>query len=78
MQQKLEEQDESTVEIKENFSSMQQEVDVKTKKLKKLFMKLQATKTEIQDLQEVHVRERQELEKNLEDLNRDLKLKQVA
>jgi len=77
MQQKLEEQDESTVEIKENFSSMQQEVDVKTKKLKKLFMKLQATKTEIQDLQEVHVRERQELEKNLEDLNRDLKLKQL-
>ena len=38
-------------------------------------MKLQATKAEIQDLQEVHVRERQELEKNLEDLNRDLKLK---
>ena len=36
MQQKLEEQDESAVEIKENFSSLQQEVDVKTKKLKKV------------------------------------------
>lgn len=40
-----------------------------------LFMKMQATKAEIQDLQEVHVNERQEFEKNLEDLNRDLKLK---
>ena len=36
MQQKLEEQDDSTVEIKESFSSLQQEVDVKTKKLKKV------------------------------------------
>ena len=40
-------------------------------------MKLQATKAEIQDLQEVHVNERQEFEKNLEDLNRELKLKWV-
>ncbi len=36
MLQKLEEKDETAVEIKENFSSLQQEVDVKTKKLKKV------------------------------------------
>ena len=36
MQQKLEEKDENTVEIKETFSSLQQEVDSKTKKLKKV------------------------------------------
>lgn len=36
MQQKLEEKDESTVEIKETFTSLQQEVDSKTKKLKKV------------------------------------------
>ena len=41
MQQKLEEQDESAVEIKENFSSLQQEVDVKSKKLKKVIKLLQ-------------------------------------
>eukprot|EP00794_Sanderia_malayensis_P017022 gene17022-18736_t len=75
MLQRLEEKDESAVEIKESFSSLQQEVDVKTKKLKKLFSKLQATKAEIQDLQEVHIQERQDLEKNLEDLNRELKLR---
>ena len=36
MAQKLEEQEENALEIKENFSSLQQEVDIKTKKLKKV------------------------------------------
>ena len=36
MQQKLEEKDENTLEIKETFTSLQQEVDIKTKKLKKV------------------------------------------
>ena len=36
MQQKLEEKDENTLEIKETFTSLQQEVDSKTKKLKKV------------------------------------------
>ena len=36
MAQKLEEQEENALEIIENFSSLQQEVDIKTKKLKKV------------------------------------------
>lgn len=36
MQQKLEEKDENTVEIKGTFTTLQQEVDSKTKKLKKV------------------------------------------
>ena len=40
MQQKLEEKDENTVEIKETFTSLQQEVDSKTKKLKKVKKRL--------------------------------------
>ena len=36
MAQKLEEQEENALEVKENFSSLQQEVDIKTKKLKKV------------------------------------------
>lgn len=75
MQQKLEEKDESTVEIKETFTSLQQEVDSKTKKLKKLFGKLQTIRAEIADQQEAHIRERQELEQAQEDLTRELKLK---
>lgn len=75
MQQKLEEKDENTLEIKETFSSLQQEVESKTKKLKKLFTKLQTVRSEIADLQEAHIRERQELEQAQEDLTKELKLK---
>lgn len=35
MQQQVECQDEETLELKETYSSLQQEVDIKTKKLKK-------------------------------------------
>ena len=42
-----------------------------------LFAKLQATKQEIQDLQEEHVGERQELEQTQNELTRELKLKSV-
>jgi len=40
-------------------------------------MKLQAIKSEITDQQEVHIRERQELEQAQEELTRELKLKLV-
>ncbi|XP_018092567.1 kinesin-like protein KIF3B isoform X2 [Xenopus laevis] len=75
MQQQMENQDEETLELKETYSSLQQEVDIKTKKLKKLFSKLQAVKAEIHDLQEEHIKERQELEQTQNELTRELKLK---
>lgn len=77
IQRKLEEKEESAVELQETYVSLQQEVEVKTKKLKKLFAKLQATKQEIQDLQEEHVKERQELEQTQNELTRELKLKML-
>lgn len=36
MQQKLDAQEESALEIRETFSSLQQEVEIKTRKLKKV------------------------------------------
>lgn len=39
MQQQLELQEESTIEIKETITSLQQEVEVKTRKLKKCYAK---------------------------------------
>ncbi|KAK1801674.1 hypothetical protein P4O66_022321 [Electrophorus voltai] len=77
MQQEVECRDEETLELKETYSSLQQEVDIKTKKLKKLFAKLQAVKSEIHDLQEDHIRERQELEQTQNELTRELKLKHL-
>ncbi|XP_051913806.1 kinesin-like protein KIF3B [Hippocampus zosterae] len=77
MQQQMECRDEETLELKETYSSLQQEVDIKTKKLKKLFAKLQAVKAEIHDIQEAHINERQELEQTQNELTRDLKLKHL-
>ncbi|KAI9545289.1 Kinesin-like protein kif3b [Dissostichus eleginoides] len=77
MQQQMESRDEETLELKETYSSLQQEVDIKTKKLKKLFAKLQAVKAEIHDIQEAHINERQDLEQTQNELTRDLKLKHL-
>nr|XP_040048342.1 kinesin-like protein KIF3B [Gasterosteus aculeatus aculeatus]XP_040048344.1 kinesin-like protein KIF3B [Gasterosteus aculeatus aculeatus] len=77
MQQQMENRDEETLELKETYSSLHQEVDIKTKKLKKLFAKLQAVKAEIHDIQEAHINERQELEQTQNELTRDLKLKHL-
>ncbi|XP_041713088.2 kinesin-like protein KIF3B isoform X2 [Coregonus clupeaformis] len=78
MQQQVENRDEETLELKETYSSLQQEVDIKTKKLKKLFAKLQAVKNEIHEVQELHIKDRQELEQTQNELTRDLKLKHLV
>uniref|UniRef100_UPI00358E9EBB kinesin-like protein KIF3B n=1 Tax=Myxine glutinosa TaxID=7769 RepID=UPI00358E9EBB len=75
IQQQMEEQDEETLELRETFSSLQQEVELKTKKLKKLFAKLQAVRSETRDLQDEHVTARQELEQTQNELTRELKLR---
>nr|QBH87853.1 kinesin-like protein KIF3B [Larimichthys polyactis] len=77
MQQQMESRDEETLELKETYSSLQQEVDIKTRKLKKLFAKLQAVKAEIHDIQEAHINDRQDLEQTQNELTRDLKLKHL-
>ncbi|KAJ8355502.1 hypothetical protein SKAU_G00182960 [Synaphobranchus kaupii] len=75
MQQQMLAQDEETLELRETFSSLQQEVELKTKKLKKLHAKLQSVKAEIQDVNDEHVNARQELEQTQNELTRELKLR---
>nr|XP_020495566.1 kinesin-like protein KIF3C isoform X1 [Labrus bergylta] len=78
IQQQVLVQDEETVELRETFTSLQQEVEAKTKKLKKylkLYAKLQCIKAEIQDVNDEHVRSRQELEQTQNELTRELKFK---
>ncbi|XP_054633535.1 kinesin-like protein KIF3B [Dunckerocampus dactyliophorus] len=75
MRQQMECQDEETLELKGTYSSLQQEVDIKTKKVNKLFAKLEAVKAEIHDIQEAHISSRQELEQTQNELTKDLKLK---
>ncbi|XP_033847046.1 kinesin-like protein KIF3C [Periophthalmus magnuspinnatus] len=75
IQQQMLIQDEETLELRETFTSLQQEVEAKTKKLKKLYAKLQCIKTEIKDVNDEHVRSRQELEQTQNELTRELKFK---
>uniref|UniRef100_A0A1A7Y5P8 Kinesin-like protein n=1 Tax=Iconisemion striatum TaxID=60296 RepID=A0A1A7Y5P8_9TELE len=75
MQQQMLVQDEETLELRDTFTSLQQEVEAKTKKLKKLYAKLQCIKAEIKDVNDEHVRSRQELEQTQNELTRELKFK---
>ena len=57
------------------FGSLQDEVEAKTKKLKKLWSKFQQSKTEIKDLTEEFQGEREGMLETIRDLTRQLKLK---
>ncbi|KAL7636199.1 UNVERIFIED_CONTAM: hypothetical protein RMT77_012956 [Armadillidium vulgare] len=75
MLQHLEKEEENTCEIVSTFSSLQQEVEAKTRKLKKLFAKLQSVKQEIGDSHEEFCRDRADLQQTQDELTRELKLK---
>ncbi|KAF3700959.1 Kinesin-like protein KIF3C [Channa argus] len=75
IQQQMMLQEEETLEMKETFSSLQQEVELKTKKLKRLYSKLQQVKGEIKDVIDEHITTRQELDQTLNELTRELKYK---
>jgi len=61
----------------EKFSSVQEEVEQKTKKIKKLWGKYQGTKVEITDLQEEFQRERDDLLDDIRRLTGEIKLKNL-
>lgn len=75
LQQQMLLRDEETLERRGTYSSLQQEVEVKTKKLKKLYAKLQTVKAEIQDQHDEYVRVRQDLEQAQNEQTRELKFK---
>lgn len=73
MQQQLELQEENTLEIKETVTSLQQEVELKTRKLKKCYSKYMALKQELVDTRDEHNRDRRELEMTQNELIKELK-----
>lgn len=73
----LEMKQEAHLQIEGNYASMQEEVDVKTKKLKKLWTKLETAKAEISDLQDEVRNEREELLDTIRELNKELGLKSM-
>lgn len=75
--QQLEKKEESTLEIKETFTSLQEEVDLKTKKLNKLKSKLKAARAEMADYREEQIRIREDLALTLENLQQEQKLRSL-
>lgn len=73
--QELEAKEESEAGVRETYSSLQQEVEVKRKRLKKLVNKIQSLKSEVKEIDESNATERRELEEIQLDLMRELKLK---
>ena len=78
MLQQIEEQEGTRLDLQQTFHSLQQEVDVKTKKLKKLFQRLQAVKREIGDAAEEFHQQRRQLEDSGAALRKELKLKTLV
>ena len=71
----LAEKEEMNLQLEEHFSSLQEEVEVKTKKLKKLWTKYQGALREAQDLQEEFQTERSDMLDTIRELTRNIKLK---
>ena len=74
----LAEKEEANLQLEEHFSSLQEEVEVKTKKLKKLWTKYQSATAEVTDLQEEFQSERSDMLDTIRELTRTLKLKDLV
>ncbi len=72
--QELALKEEANLQLEEHFSSLQEEVEVKTRKLKKLYSKYQAAVKEQEDLQTEYRMDRDDLLGALKQMNRQLKL----
>merc|ERR1712226_1147225 len=78
MARRLAEKEETTLGMQETYKSLKEEVDVKTKRLKKLQNKLETVLNETEDIKAENWRELQELQVTVEELNRDLKMKALV
>ena len=72
MRRQLQLEEEGADDLIQTYTSLQQEVESKTKRLKKLVTKFKAAKQEIADLSGEYAQEREELEVTLEQLIRFL------
>uniref|UniRef100_A0A0K2TUX2 Kinesin-like protein n=1 Tax=Lepeophtheirus salmonis TaxID=72036 RepID=A0A0K2TUX2_LEPSM len=75
--QELEATEEQGEVLENSYSSLQNEVESKTRKLKKMFLRLQTLKQDIVDVTEEYNRDRRDLEQNQQELLKELKLKHL-
>ena len=75
--QELEQIEDLGKEMEKTYGTLQNEVETKTRKLRKLFTKLQTFKQEIVDVTEEYNRDRRDLEDTQQQLLKELKLKML-
>merc|ERR1711988_1725071 len=77
MARELAQKEEQALAIEEQYNSLQEEVDIKTSKLKKLWAKYKQSEQELQDQREEFAREKEDLLDSLQNADRQLKLKNL-
>ncbi|KAM3924405.1 kinesin-like protein KIF3A isoform 1-T1 [Leptodactylus fuscus] len=77
LRKELEEKEQERLDIEEKYTSLQEEAQGKTKKLKKVWTMLMAAKSEMADLQQEHQREIEGLLENIRQLSRELRLQMI-
>jgi len=78
LSRKMTEREEINMALEEKYSSLNEEVRIKTKKLKKLLCKYQEARTEIKDLQSEFQIEKNDMLETIRHLNRQLSLKELV
>ncbi|KAI9363505.1 P-loop containing nucleoside triphosphate hydrolase protein [Zopfochytrium polystomum] len=78
LKRELDEHEEVNLQIEEEYASLQEEKEAKTRKIKKVWGLLMAHRSEIRDLQQEHQREREDLLDTVRELTRELKLRMVV
>lgn len=73
----LEAEEEARLGLEEQYSSLQEEIEGKTRKLKKLWGKYKAAQAEVQDQQNEFQREKEDILDTVRELSRQLKLRQL-
>ena len=74
----MEEQEEVTMLLEQKYSSLSEEVNVKSKKLQRVWRKYQECKTEIEDIQKEFQSERDDMLETIRALSKQLKLKELV
>ena len=74
LRQQLQEKEAERIDMEERYSTLQEEVQGKTRKLRKVWTLLHSSKSEIEDMRQEHQRQMEQLLEGVRQLSKELKL----
>nr|XP_039263743.1 kinesin-like protein KIF3A [Styela clava] len=74
LRKQIEEKEAERINIEEKYNSLQEEIQGKTRKLKKIWTMIMSTKSELEDIQQEHQREMEALLDGVRELSQDVQL----